>query len=167
MALPFEAAERSSFGSLQSELTGLLERLWHRGLVIGPLDGQDYAPPVELREEPGRYVVTVELPGVSASSLEVTAVLAEVTICGEKLSAGLGEVPEGALCRVVHSERAYGRFRRAVPLPGPMRAEAASASLTDGVLEVALPKAAESVPTAVRVEVHSPDRRLAHCPPDS
>jgi len=154
---PFKAAERLTLGHLQSEVSNVLDQLWHRGLATGPLDGQDYAPPVELREEPARYVVTAEVPGIDPSVLEITASLASVTISGEKLSSPLPEDVPDDQCRIVQSERRYGSFKRVVPLPGPIATDAVLASLRDGVLEIVLPKAAESVQATVRVEVCSAD----------
>ena len=61
---PFRTPEKLSIDSLQSELSSLIGRWWHCGLATGPLDGQDWAPPVELTEETDAYRVAIELPGV-------------------------------------------------------------------------------------------------------
>ena len=67
---PFRAPEKLSLEGLQSEFSGLIERWWHRGFSTGPLDGQDWAPPMELRDEPDLYRVTVELPGIDRSAIQ-------------------------------------------------------------------------------------------------
>lgn len=146
------------FEGLRAELTELLERWWHCGLSTGPLDGMDWAPPVELRDEPGQYRVLVELPGVERSKIEVLARPTSLTVSGEKaepLLAAATEHEEAATPRVLRSQRRYGRFRRIVDLPGPVQTEAISASLADGVLEVTLPKAAGADATEIAIEVRS------------
>lgn len=51
------------------------------------------------------------------------------------------------------SERAYGQFRRAVPLPDAVNAEKAKASYSNGVLRVALPKLESGRRKRITVEV--------------
>jgi HSP20 family protein len=152
---PFKAAERLSLTNLQSEVSSLLERLWRVGVSTGPLDGQDYAPPLELREEGGRFVLTAELPGVTPPTLEVTATLTSVTLSGEKPQPvqPLSEGCEPAESKIIQGERRYGRFRRTVGLPSAIRVDGVSAKLSGGILTLDLPKSAGAAPAQVRVEV--------------
>lgn len=92
--------------------------------------------------------VEAELPGVPASSLEVTVEGDELTLAGERPA----RAEEGLA--VHRRERTTGRFARVVRLPVPVDAGAVSASLRDGVLEVTLPRAAASRPR--RIEIQSP-----------
>ena len=48
---------------------------------------------------------------------------------------------------------AYGSFRRAVPLPAAVKADAARASYDNGVLRIELPKATPGRPEAVHIKV--------------
>ena len=151
--IPFKAGEKLTLESLQAEFGKFFERLWHCGISTPPLDGQDCSPPVELRNEPQRYVVMVELPGVDRSAIEVLAEGASLTISGGKTSPPMPEVPQGQSADVVRTERRYGSFKRVIGLPGSIQADAVSAALTDGVLEVVLPKSPGTGPVSVRVDV--------------
>ena len=57
---------------------------------------------------------------------------------------------------VIESERQYGSFKREVRLPGTIETDAMSATVSNGVLEIILPKASEPVPNDVRVEIQTP-----------
>lgn len=80
--IPFK--DRLTLSSLQSELGSTLERFWHCGLNIGPLDGQDFAPAIELREAVDSFRLTVELPGVELGGIDVHATANTITISGQK-----------------------------------------------------------------------------------
>lgn len=140
---------------LQSELSRLLDRLYHCGVSTPPLDGQDWAPALELREETDRYVVLAELPGVARDRIELDADAGSLTLTGDKPCPPLPAVdtsrqPEP---RVVHTECRYGRFTRKLTLPGQIQPEGVSASFKNGVLEVILPKQAEARSNVVRIGV--------------
>jgi HSP20 family protein len=51
------------------------------------------------------------------------------------------------------SERSYGRFFRAIPLPDGVNAEQVDASFKDGVLEVTLPAPKEPERKARRIQI--------------
>ncbi len=157
---PFRAAERLTLSNIQNEVSTLLERLWHSGLSTGPLDGQDLAPPVDVVEEPERFVIHLELPGVSAGAVDITAGQMSVSIGGEKAAgtapageACATEVPPAAAPRTLQNERRYGRFHRIIDLPSSILVEQVSAAIKDGILTVVLPKSAGAVASTVRVRV--------------
>lgn len=158
---PFRAAERLSLTNIQNEVSTLLERLWHSGLSTGPLDGQDLAPPVEVTEEPDRYLIYVELPGVAAGSVDITAGQMSLSIAGEKapVAAPAGaancsaEAPAAAAPRTLQNERRYGRFHRIIDLPSSILVDQVTAAIKDGLLTVVLPKSAGAVGSTVRVRV--------------
>ncbi len=149
-------ADRLNLGVVQSEIARALERLWHCGVSTGPLDGLDYAPPVEVLDEPERFLVTAELPGVDLSALEVSIAGTTLTIQGEKPPApGSPGAGDAGCCQAVllESGRRYGRFRRTIRLPAAVRGEETSARMVQGVLEVSMPKAIGGEPRSVRVAV--------------
>lgn len=152
---PFRLPSKVSLEGLQSELSNLVERWWHCGVNTGPLDGQDWAPPVELTEDTDCYRVTLELPGVPRSSIDVTAVGTTLQIVGDKLSATASD--SASAPKVIYSERRYGGFKRLVNMPGPVRINEVAAVLTDGVLTVTLPKATGTGPQDVRIPIRTPD----------
>lgn len=165
--IPFLSHEKLSLEGLQSEMSNLVKRWWHCGVNTGPLDGQDWAPPIEICDEPGAYRVTIELPGVDRSAIAVTAQEASLVISGEKIEPVRGtgdDAAEGDVIspapRVVYGERRYGRFRRPITLPGPVRSDEVTATLSEGVLSVLVPKAGPARPNEIRVEIQAPSSTL-------
>lgn len=155
MRSPLRAAERS-LSTLQGEMSNMLERLWRFGVSTGALEGQEFWPAIELRDEADRYVLTAEVPGLSLALIEVTAGPSSVTIAGDKVKPIAPTEGEAAHPRALTDERRYGRFTRTISLPGSIRTDAISATLADGVLTVDMPKVAAPKPIEIRVEVSKP-----------
>lgn len=131
------------------ELTALRGEM---GRVLGRTAAQaartsgTWAPPVDVWESHDHIVVTVELPGLKADQVEVEFDDHVLTIRGERVFVD----PEGE-GRYHHLERSYGTFARSVTLPTGVMPEAISANVTDGVLEVRVPKAEEVKPRKIAV----------------
>jgi len=105
-------------------------------------------PALDLIENDAEIVAKVEVPGMSKDDIEVSLSDGTLSIRGEKKEEK--ESKEGDYhC----SERVFGSFARRVRLPAAIKADDAKASFKDGVLEVRIPKAAESKPKAVKVRV--------------
>ena len=156
--IPFFTPEKLSVEGLQSELSGLVRRWWHCGLNTGPLDGQDWAPPLEVREEADCYRVMMEVPGVPRDAIELTAQPNGLLITGEKngpaeMVEPNGEPSESPPPRVLACERKFGSFRRQVTLPVTIRVSQVAATLKEGVLDVTLPKELGKGPNDVRIEI--------------
>jgi HSP20 family protein len=95
-----------------------------------------WAPAIEISERKDAYMVSAELPGVSAGEVEITFGDGLLTIQGERHAAR-----DAAGERVHRSERYYGAFRRSIVLPGHVQAGKIEATAQDGVLRVLVPKA--------------------------
>jgi HSP20 family protein len=95
-----------------------------------------WAPAIEISERKDAYMVSAELPGVSADEVEITFGDGLLTIQGERHAAR-----DAAGERVHRSERYYGAFRRSITLPGHIEAGKIEATEQDGVLRVLVPKA--------------------------
>ena len=68
---------------------------------------ETWAPPVEISERKDAYLVSAELPGVSADEVEITFEDHLLTVQGER------HFPQDPAGEKVHrSERYYGAFRR-------------------------------------------------------
>jgi HSP20 family protein len=159
--IPFRMPGRLSIEGLQKDLSNLVDRWWHCGLNTGPLDGQDWAPPVEIAEQADCYQVMMEMPGVSRSTLDVTGVGSTLQVTGERLSPSVTAPAEAPPFNVLHSERRYGGFKRLVTLPGPICLDEVSAELADGILTVRLPKAAGAVTPDIHIPIRAPDQAPA------
>ncbi len=147
--IPFGRGRQLSVADLQDEINRMFDRMWHRGLSTGPLDGQDWAPLVDLVDEAERYVLAAELPGMAVEDIEVSYEEGEVVIRGQK-TAGL-EPSEGR--KFVQRERGSGSFCRRVAMPKQINADRISARCQMGVLEVVLPKEESAARHSIQVKV--------------
>ncbi|WP_168798516.1 Hsp20 family protein [Herbaspirillum sp. ST 5-3] len=93
-----------------------------------------WTPPVETAQRENRFIVCAELAGVKRDDVQVEINNDRLTIEGERHP----EAPH-APQELRRSERAYGHFYRVIALPPGANAEAASASMQDGVLEITVP----------------------------
>lgn len=139
----------SSLQDLRSEFDQLLDRVWHAGLTTAPLDGQDWAPTLDVMEAPEGYHIFVELPGVPADSVDVSVLNNTLTIRGTKPP----PVKTAEKHRMLRTECRHGAFCRKYELPGPVRAEDVSASCRQGILEIVIPKSPEVVGSKVKIRV--------------
>src|SRR5262245_14229396 len=100
-------------------------------LTSGELEA--FTPKVDLFKKDGKLVVRADLPGVKLDDVSVEITDNAVVIEGERSYEH--EQDERGVYRL---ERSYGRFQREVPLPEGVKAESASATFKNGVLEIAI-----------------------------
>lgn len=137
---------------LRYEPWSLVNRL-HRQLDeaftadAGDSDGAWWIPQVDVHEEPERFAVLVDVPGVEPKDIEITAEKGVLTIRGER-HARTTEENSGAYRRL---ERRSGKFLRRFTLPDSANLDAISAKHTQGVLEVTIPKQAKLQPRRIEV----------------
>jgi HSP20 family protein len=93
-----------------------------------------WAPEIEVFDREGQYVVRADLPGLKKEDVRVEVTENALILEGERRKEH-EERKEG----FYRSERSYGRFSRAVPLPDGVDTEHVKAQFKDGVLEVRLP----------------------------
>ena len=115
----------SAFGSGtgQRDLTGGfqgLQSLW--------------SPNVDICEREGRFCVSVDLPGIKKDDVHVQVENDAIVIQGQRSDERTTD-EQGYYQR----ERSYGSFHRVIPLPEGVDADQASATFTDGVLQIEMP----------------------------
>jgi HSP20 family protein len=91
-------------------------------------------PQVEVQEKDGKLVVCADLPGLKKEDVHVEVRDNALILEGERRQES-EQKGEG----FYRSERSYGRFYRAIPLPEGVDPDQAQANFKDGVLEVTLP----------------------------
>ncbi len=139
-----------SLTDLQSEMNNVFQRLWHSGLSTKPFDGQEWAPAVDLVEEPDRFVIMAEVPGLDAGDIDLSYTGSELTIKGVKADADRAkEVPATAVRR----ERRFGQFSRRINIPGAIIPDQISASCRNGVLEINLAKKEDTRSRSIKIEM--------------
>lgn len=105
-----------------------------------------WVPRVDIKEEAQRFVILADLPGVDPQHVEVLMDKGILSIKGERSS----EVVEQSE-RFSRIERRYGSFHRRFALPDTADADGITASGHNGVLEIVIPKRAESTPRRIQV----------------
>jgi HSP20 family protein len=107
-------------------------------------------PPVDVIDQGSDFVVRAELPGVPKEDVDLT-----VTPDGIEIRARTDRSREEKDRDYYYKERTYQAFHRALTFPAEVKADLASATLKDGVLEVRIPKkepTRETKPVKVPVE---------------
>lgn len=90
-----------------------------------------WAPQVETFRRGDTLVVRADLPGMKKDDVDVNVEGDVLTITGER-----SDEHEDERDGYYRSERSYGSFYRAIPLPDGVNAEQCDASFKDGVLEI-------------------------------
>jgi HSP20 family protein len=114
--------------------------------------GAAWLPAVDLCESDSCVTVSVELPGVRAEQIEVALTNDELRVRGRKRKGA----PRGVISHLC-SERSFGQFARTILLRWPVRKNAATAELKDGVLTVRLPKLEDRRGAEHKIEVKESD----------
>ncbi len=106
-----------------------------------------WAPALDVCENDDEIIVKAELPGVKSDDIEVSVQGNTLYLSGEKK-----EEKEESHDNYRHVERRYGRFSRAIPLPGNVNADKIKARNVDGVLSITLPKLESAKPKRIPVQ---------------
>lgn len=101
----------------------------------------------DLIEHNDTVEAVFEIPGMSKEDLNIEIHGGQIVVSGEKRMSSSRE--KGG---VLITERAFGFFRRSLPVPGGVDPEQASASYADGVLIISMPKG--STPVRANVPIH-------------
>jgi len=103
----------------------------------------------DVFEDEQRLVVRLEVPGMEKDEFDIEMRDDALVVSGEKRFER--ERTEG---RYRMLQCAYGSFRRVVPLPVPVLAEASRASYEAGVLKIELTKAKQGKPKVQAIKVN-------------
>jgi len=125
-----------------------MDRLWERFFGEPTVEevGAAWIPPLDVAETKDEVIVTVELPGIDPSNVEVTLANGVLTIKGEKKHERKDE-------RYHLIERTYGAFTRSLRLPVDVDEEKVKATYKDGVLKIVMPKVEKAKEKEIRIEV--------------
>ncbi|MFO0982740.1 MAG: Hsp20/alpha crystallin family protein [Planctomycetota bacterium] len=130
------------------ELHRELDRMFERALGPGSYFTGPAFPAVNVYEDEERIVVCAELPGVDPAQVNVT-------VTGDVLALrGARETLTADEQRNAHRrERPHGKFAREVLLPVQVDSERVEATFENGILAVVMPKAPQSRPKQIAVQV--------------
>jgi HSP20 family protein len=160
VALAPARGARDPFALLR-QMTAELDRVFDepfwpafRFPAIRTIEGPElsaWAPKVDVFEKENRLVTRVDLPGVTKEDVTVEVTDGHLALSGERK-----REKEEKKDNVYRTEREYGRFYRAVPLPEGVKLEDVNATFADGVLEVSVPLPARPQATVRKVEIQEP-----------
>jgi HSP20 family protein len=108
-----------------------------------------WIPTVDIHEEPEKFVVRADLPGVDPKDISITAENRVLTLRGQR-TFERSENQKG----FERLERVEGSFLRRFTLPNNVQDDQIKARHVNGVLEVTIPKVAAPEPRRVSVETH-------------
>ena len=130
----------AEMGELYARMSQLMHATWGHGWHWS---GQAWAPLADLRETDDAYVVEMDLPGVKKDDITVELSGNELVVTGD-----LADGADGQSSRRI---RRSGHIEQRVLLPASAEADKVTASLSDGVLTVTVPKSEDQKPDRVEV----------------
>ena len=136
-SLPFTESLAEPLTRLRSEVDRLFDDFparWPR-FDLARFGAAMPVPAVEMTETEKAYKLSVEVPGIDASEIDVTVEGDRLIISGEKK-----EEREEKEKNFLYTERSYGAFERQIELPPGADPENIKADVRKGVLRITLPK---------------------------
>jgi HSP20 family protein len=128
----------------------LLTPSFGQGRGLSSAQRGTWAPQLETFRRGDNLVVRADLPGLRKEDVNVEVDDGMLTISGQRSEEQVEDRDD-----YYRSERSYGQFFRALPLPEGVTGDACEATFKDGVLEVTLPLPKQPERKARRVEVRS------------
>ena len=132
------------------ELEDMRERMAHLARTLG--DESAFRPSagvfplINLTEDKDSYWLRAELPGVKTEDLDISISDNHLSLAGERKIADAD-----ASAKWHRRERDAGKFSRMIELPDRVDGDKVKATLTDGILNIMLPKAASAKPRQIKV----------------
>lgn len=141
----------TAVATLQRDINRVFDDLWNRmerPFANGAGLMSVFGPSTDVAEAGEEVEVSVELPGMDESDIDISVSGDTLTIRGEK-KAEREEKKSGYYL----AERSYGVVYRTIPLPPGVDPDKASAEFKRGVLTVKLPKTAEAQARIKKIDV--------------
>lgn len=123
-----------------------LNRLWNAFETFPETRTQAFLPRVDIEDLEGHFLIHAELPGVAKEDIDLSVEDNILKITGEKKLERNQETENST-----YFERSFGRFERSFQLPKSINSEKIEAHYENGVLKIAIPKAAEAVKKTIEI----------------
>jgi len=107
----------------------------------------EWVPAVDIIEEKDRFLLHADVPGVNPEAVEISLEKGVLTVSGVRSAEVLGENTD-----LRRTERLTGRFSRRFTLPETTDADRVTAKISNGILEVVIPKLPLVQPRRITVE---------------
>ncbi len=124
-------------GRLHRQIDSLFDQMVDQ--MMEPIGGFEnspvFRPSLDVEDVGDHFLVNLDLPGVKKEDIDIEVRANQLVISAERKSES-----EQKKKGVFRSERFYGTFYRALPLPEGVKAEDIQCEYRDGVLKFAIPK---------------------------
>ena len=134
--------------NIQHTMNDLFSDLFS-GRPVRSLSTQEvWNPPVDIYENKDAIYILMDIPGMTAKDIDITATTDTIIVKGERRP--VKEIhDEDYILR----EHFYGEFSRSIPLPYPVKPRDIKATYKDGTLELRLPKTKSGRGKSVRIDI--------------
>jgi len=142
--------------SLLRQMTSELDRVfgewpsfgWPSFEAVATRQALAWSPKIDVFERDNRLITRVDLPGVKKEEVSVEVTDGHLALSGQRK-----RETEEKKDNFYRSEREYGSFYRAVPLPDGVKLEDVKANFFDGVLEVSVPLPSKAEVNVRKVQI--------------
>ena len=111
------------------------------------LETSQWTPAVDVTEGKDQFFIKVDLPGIDKKNVSIAMDNSVLTIQGERIKE---KKTEGE--NYYRTERVAGRFYRRFALPDTADEEKIQANMSQGVLEIHIPKKAVAKPRSIEIK---------------
>ena len=143
--LPLSAA--GNLDDLAREVWSMMNEMTQRQQFQSAAPGP-WQPRVNFYETDSRYLLCVELAGMSCPQIDVHVAEHTLTISGTRPKPGLADEAEAVSVHVMEIDS--GCFQRELPLPEDVNSECISAQYRQGYLWISLPKCSDEADSDCR-----------------
>jgi HSP20 family protein len=117
-----------------------------------------YVPPVEMATDGSDVILTLEVPGVDVSDIDIEVAEGRLTVSGERR-----DTFEDSRGKVLVRELRYGAFRRTFQLPDGVTADHVEADADKGLLRLRIKNVTKPVEPPRKIEIRG--KAAAAAPP--
>jgi len=150
-----DQAFNNSFGDLQMDLENIVQHLFGDRPSSHPTattdckpTGRSWVPRSDVSESDAGYTVELELPGLNADDVSVEIKEGVLEVSGESKRP---ELAEGE--KPLRQERTVGQFRRSFEFSTTVDADKISATFTNGILKLDVPKSEKERARKININV--------------
>ena len=146
-----KSAALSPFEQMHEEMDRMFEDFLPQFSTARELDKRfDFLASVDLSETDDALELKADLPGMEDGDIDVTLQDGALLISGERKHES-----EKKRKNYYRAERAYGAFRRAIPLPCEIDEDGIEARFKKGVLTIHMPKSPAARENQRKIEINA------------
>jgi HSP20 family protein len=145
---PLKNVHLKDLVNIRQTMNDLFSDLFSGKPIRSLLSQEQWFPPVDIYENKEFIYILMDIPGMTAKDIDITATQDSIVIKGERKP-----VKEVGTENYILKEHSYGEFSRSIPLPYPIKPREIKATYKDGTLELKLPKTKSGKGKTIRIDV--------------